>query len=287
MPAEVYVTNYHKGGVGKTTTIANTADALQRIGKRVLLIDTDPQDQIRQFFAPISRHQINTIDGLDEIILSNTSPRKVWKEISPNLKVIPAGTNMLNAKNSLNSSKTSLVYFQKVFGAYLNDFDFILIDTPPTWDETTYAAMFFASKLIAPVQLSDMSEMSLEPFLDYVKIFQNEKSAVGSLDVAFIQPNFLDFREDDSRQLLYRIMEYAKLKEIPVLPPIRVNVNVKRLVKAGNTVFTQDGSNSHARMRILESQNDFNRVAQVMTGNLDFLTAWQLFNNELNNANSK
>lgn len=284
MPAQIYVTNYHKGGVGKTTTIANTADALQRMGKRVLLIDTDPQDQVRQFFFPISRRQIDDIQGLDEIILNNVPPRKVWKEISPFLKVIPAGTNMLNAKNSLNSSKTSLMFFQKIFASYLLEFDYILFDTPPTWDETTYAVMFFAEKLIAPVQLSDMSEMSLEPFLDYVKIFQTEKSAVGTLDVAFIQPNFLDFREDDSRQLLYQIMEYAKAKEIPVLPPIRVNVNVKRLVKAGNTVFTQTATNSHARMRILESQNDFNRVAQVMNGNLDFLTAWQLFNSELNNS---
>jgi chromosome partitioning protein len=142
-----------KGGVGKTTTAINLGAALAEIGKRILLVDLDPQGNASTGLGfPASKRTHTTYD----LILDEASLDEVIKETkTPGLWLAPATTDLSSADIELvaNEKRSFLLHDalrQPQMDRY--DFDFILIDCPPSLSLLTVNAMVAAHSIIVPLQ---------------------------------------------------------------------------------------------------------------------------------------
>jgi chromosome partitioning protein len=157
-----------KGGVGKTSTCYHLGGTLARMGKRVLLVDNDPQASLTQgFFGPDGTHSIPpsatiaaAFDPDDEPIASTL----IQSTPVENLAVIP-GSMALASYNMLpvESWGRSQLGLRDVLGEVADAFDLILIDCPPNLHLCSAAALVAADALVIPLQAEDFGAQGLGP----------------------------------------------------------------------------------------------------------------------------
>ncbi len=134
----------HKGGVGKTTVVTNMGAALAHKGKKVLMVDVDPQSNMTFLFIG---KEAKDIPNLYKVHQGLCTFREAITDTSmENLKIIPAVDDIAEfdlVTDSKNLMKNMLVD--------ISDFDYVLIDTPPSLSNITISAMIAATDLLVPV----------------------------------------------------------------------------------------------------------------------------------------
>jgi len=137
-----------KGGVGKTDLVVNLSSLLAGIGKRVLLIDFDPQANASYYLAKDS-FRLTTADVLlDGIPLDDI----IVKSVVKGLDIAPASIGLSAAQLRLASDVNMQFKLKKALGAIKNHYDYILIDTPPSLGPLTINAFAAADGILVPVQ---------------------------------------------------------------------------------------------------------------------------------------
>lgn len=135
--AKIIAVVNNKGGVGKTTTVANLGYAWARSGRKVLLVDLDSQANLTTLVdtIPIDEHDRIIYDSL----IDRTAP--VIDKVEPNLDVVPSGLSLSNYERD--SSKDSLwIYSLKDVLSFVQDsYDYIILDCPPALGSITYTAL--------------------------------------------------------------------------------------------------------------------------------------------------
>ena len=139
-----------KGGVGKTTTSINLTASLAAKGKKVLLIDVDPQGNATSGFGLDKNNLENTIY---ELILGECSIQDcIVKNVIDNVSILPSNVNLAAAEIELIGVENK-EYILKKEVEWINDqFDFILIDCPPSLSMLTVNAMTTANSVLVPIQ---------------------------------------------------------------------------------------------------------------------------------------
>ena len=139
-----------KGGVGKTTTSINLSACIAAKGKKVLVIDIDPQGNTTSGYGIEKNDLENTIY---ELILGDCSIEDcILKEILPNISILPSNVNLAAAEIELIGVEKKEYILKNEVDWVKDRYDFIIIDCPPSLSLLTVNAMTTADSVLVPIQ---------------------------------------------------------------------------------------------------------------------------------------
>lgn len=215
-----------KGGVAKSTTAVSIAHGLAMVGKKTLLIDSDDQGQ-DSFLLGVHPKQ-----GLAEVLNEEASPLDAAFEARPNLFLLAGGKALSGVKRSIGrkdfgAEKTLSEALSSIEG----EFDFVIVDTSPSWDSLTINALFYCHELLSPISLEVLSLNSLAEFvqrLEAVRKFNKE------LSHRYLLPTFSDGRVKKSKEILAILEKHYK----PIMcNPIRYCSRLSEASGFGQTIY--------------------------------------------------
>ena len=163
MPRIIAIAN-RKGGVGKTTTTVNVATAMAAVGKKVLVIDLDPQSNASTSLG-IDKNNCK-ISSYNLIIgESSLSKSVIWTEV-PNLSLVPSSPDLAGAEVELINKQHREYALKTALQSTANSYDYILIDCPPSLSLITLNALVAADAVVVPLQCE---YLALEGISDLIK----------------------------------------------------------------------------------------------------------------------
>jgi chromosome partitioning protein len=169
MPRTVAVAN-QKGGVGKTTTAVNLAAALAMAGRKVLLIDLDPQGNAG---SGLGYPGLKVARGIYDVLTGHASIRDVAMETEvPGLTLVPSGQRLVGAEVELVGVDRREYRLKDALREVERDFEFILIDAPPSLGFLTINALTAARSVLVPVQCEYYALEGLSHLLGAIRLVQ-------------------------------------------------------------------------------------------------------------------
>jgi len=167
----------HKGGVGKTTSAVNIGAGLANSGKRVLLVDLDPQASLSQ--------SLGVIDPDNTIYDSLRGEKKLEPiEIYPGLELIPSTLDLSGAEIELSSQVGREYILRDLLEDIKNSYDFIIIDCPPSLGLLTVNAFTASDEVYIPLQAQFLAMRGLTKLIeviDQIKKRLNNKLTIGGV----------------------------------------------------------------------------------------------------------
>ena len=235
----IAITN-QKGGVGKTTTAVNLTACLAELGKRVLLIDTDPQGNATSGFSVNKVEQENTIY---ELLLGEAGIREcIIKDVLPNISVIPANVNLAAAEIELIGIENKEFILKKEVEYIIDDYDYIIIDCPPALNTLTLNAMTTASSVIVPIQCEYLALEGLSDLIQTINLVRDRLNP--ALDLEGIVFTMFDSRTVLSSQVVADVSEHFPDKVYKTHIPR--NVRLSEAPSFGQPITVYDSKSTGA-----------------------------------------
>lgn len=200
---QVIAISNQKGGVGKTTTSVNLSSSLAAIGYKTLLIDLDPQRNA-SVGVGIDNKKTNTYSFLSGI---SSFQESVFETFIPNLFIMPSTINLAAAEIEFSQEKSREKILKDRLDPFINHFDFIFIDCPPSFGFLSLNALVMAHSVLVPLQCEYYALEGLVFLLDNVlkvkKAFNKQLSVCGIILTMFDKRSGLSLQiEKEVRQNL-------------------------------------------------------------------------------------
>lgn len=228
-----------KGGCGKTTLAVNIAASLARLGNETLLIDLDPQGHAT-FAMGYQKESSERRTSYDIFRGHFDNEKTVFKDIAvcerSGLSFIPANMMLSAAEINLGGVNGAAAILHKALSdQYFRKFDYVIIDSPPSFGFLTLNAMYAADMIIVPM---DLSYFAFNGINGVYRVTGLLKSEIGRNPSVYFVMNIFDQRSNFAKDF----EKDAKNKLGPYLlnNRIRASVRLREAAKAGKTIFEYD-----------------------------------------------
>ncbi len=209
-----------KGGVGKTTTTVNLATLLAKKGKKVLLIDTDPQGNATSGLGITKELELSVYD----ILIGETTFNEVIQETTiKNLKVCPSNISLAGAEVELVSMMSREQRLKTKLDEIKDQYDYILIDCPPSLGLITLNAFTASDSVLIPVQCEYFALEGLGQLLNTVNLVKKHLNK--SLEVEGALLTMYDARTNLSNQVVKEVKKYFEDKVYKTVIPRNVRLS--------------------------------------------------------------
>ena len=217
-----------KGGVGKTTTTLNVGAYLAKKGKKILLVDLDPQGNLSSGVGcKKSRNKMLDQDNVPtvyDVLINNIKISKVFVATKvPQLFIVPSNLDLAGAEIELVSLMSRENRLNKALEQVKDQYDYILIDCPPSLGLLTINALAAADHLIIPVQCEYFALEGLSQLLEMVKMVH--KSLNSKLNVLGVILTMYDSRTRLSDTVVREIRGFFKDKVFSTIIPRNVKLS--------------------------------------------------------------
>jgi chromosome partitioning protein len=241
VPRIITIAN-NKGGTGKTTTAVNLASGLAfRKNKRVLLIDFDPQGNASiSLDVDIEALKYSIKDLLTGKVLD--LQYLVWEK-GANLQILPANNSLREIEADLVGSVDGRLRLQARLAPIMHEYDFIIIDTPPTLGVFTQAPLIASTEVLIPVDVGYFSLQGIRQILEDIEKIRNHYNR--SLQIGGILLTKFDSRTILSKQVEETLRRSFREKAFKTT--IKVNVDLVRAQINRKSIFAFDEQSAGAR----------------------------------------
>ena len=171
-PSHVLAIINQKGGVGKSTTAINLSAALGEEGKKCLVVDFDPQGNAS---SGLGLEQEDFDKTVYDMMIEEASVNEcIIKEIQPNLDVLPSDMNLAGAEIEFQEIENKETLLKRYLDQVRDDYDFILIDCPPSLNILTINALTAADTVLVPIQCEYYALEGLNQVLKTVELVRKK-----------------------------------------------------------------------------------------------------------------
>ncbi len=223
-----------KGGVGKTTTSVNLGASLASQGKKVLLIDIDPQGNTT---SGIGINKADVMYCIYDVLINDVHPKDATADtIIPNLNIIPATIQLAGAEIELVPTISREVRLKKSLALVRHLYDYILIDCPPSLGILTVNSLTAADSVLIPIQCEYYALEGLSQLLNTIRLVQKHLNT--SLQIEGVLLTMFDARTNLGIQVIEEVKKYFQQKVYDTVIPR--NVRLSEAPSHGESIITYD-----------------------------------------------
>ena len=217
----IYAIANQKGGVGKTTTAVNLSAYLALQGKRVLLLDLDPQCNASSSLG-IDKHKV-AYSSYD-VLLGNITPSKaLLKNTKLNLAIVPASPNLAAAEIELVGELAREYRLRQALAAESDKYDYVVIDCPPSLGLLTVNALTAAQGVVIPVQCEYLALEGLSQLTRTVQLVRQRLNT--QLDIRGLVMTMYDSRTALAQQVVAEVEKFFTGKVFKTRIPRNVRLS--------------------------------------------------------------
>ncbi|MBQ7429044.1 MAG: ParA family protein [Butyrivibrio sp.] len=243
-----------KGGVGKTTTSINLSSSLAEKGKRVLVVDTDPQGNTTSGYGLDKNEIENTIY---ELMIGECSIEDaIQKEIYDGVDIIPSNVNLAAVEIELIDVEGKEYILKNEIDKVKDEYDFIIIDCPPSLSMLTVNAMTTANTVLVPIQCEYYALEGLSQLVHTVNLVRERLNP--ELEMEGVVFTMFDSRTNLSLQVVENVKEHIQENVYKTIIPR--NIRLAEAPSYGIPINSYDTKSAGAEAYRLLADEVINRV---------------------------
>ena len=223
-----------KGGVGKTTTCVNVAAYLSALGKKVLLVDMDPQGNATSGVGIDKNDELKSIYNV--MIGENYIEEVIKKSKLRNLDILPSEINLAGAEIELVQMDNRESIVKNVLNRIKSSYDYICIDCAPSLGLLTVNALTACDSVLIPIQCHFYSLEGLSQLMNTVKLVKKHLNP--SIDIEGVVLTMMESRSNLVSQVSEEIRKFFGNKVYDTIIP--KNIRLAEAPSYGETILTYD-----------------------------------------------
>ena len=221
VPPRVIAIANQKGGVGKTTTAINLSTGLAAIGRKVLMVDLDPQGNAS---TGLGIDRTNRRVSSYDVLMGGASVAEAQLKTSiPGLYLIPSTVDLTGAELELISLPRRAYRLREALAATVHEFDYVLIDNPPSLNLLTVNALVAAKSVVVPLQCEFFALEGLSMLMKTIERIRNSFNA--ELEIQGIVLTMYDKRNNLSDQVAQDVRDFLGDMVYKTIIPRNVRVS--------------------------------------------------------------
>lgn len=210
-----------KGGTGKTTTTVNLSAALAELGKKILIIDADPQGNATSGVG-VNKNELE-LSVYDVLLHKATAEQAIVKNVFSGLDILPCNISLTGAEIELVGALSRETRLKKAIEILSDQYDFLFIDSPPSLGLLTLNSLVASQSIIVPIQCEFYALEGVSQLLNTLNLVKDGLNP--GLAIEGVLLTMADYRTNLTNEVINEIRQYFKDKVFSTIIPRNIRLS--------------------------------------------------------------